>query len=309
MSEDDNISYMDYIQEKLNLKFNKSIIRNTFHDIGLDEKSEEVKKLLLDLKISESSIKRWLREGYEAVSDKKYSFNAPRDEKQLLKLAGFLDIDPMLLISFDHENFAKIFKSLEGNILLGSILKWGKIHKNFMFLYKIFMPIKNFPSNEILELWNSLKETKEEWKTSEFKSSLALGDKEREKVISLKGDKKAKRQVLHLAYKKIKPLKEFEFWQEYKIIIIQPISDLPDFIEENKEKIAKVKSKSLKVVSVINVNGSFAQNIIEDDELFLIKTRFQEPETIFRVASFHNFEFSSNVSDMSGIKKVFDNPC
>ncbi|MEK7433471.1 MAG: hypothetical protein AABZ74_10090 [Cyanobacteriota bacterium] len=304
MSEEQSSFYMDYIQETLNLRFNKSIIRAVFKEKGLDENSEEINNFLSDLKISKSSIKRWLREGYDAVNDKKFSFNSPRDEKQLLKLAGFLDIDPLFLVSFDQDSFSKIFKSLEGNILIGNILKWGKIHRNFMFLYKLFMPLKHFPSEELLDLWNTLKIEKKTWVVKEFFSTLEQGDKEREKVLWIKPNGETKRQLMHLAFKKPKPLAEFEFWQEYKFVIIQPITD---FYETMKEEIEKDLYANL--ISIINVNGSFSHNIVKKGEPFLIKTRFQEPKTAFRISSFHNFDFKESISNFENIKKVFDNPC
>lgn len=287
------------IQESLNLRFNKHIVRAIFEEKNINEDSQEIKEILETLKISYSSIKRWLREGYDD-SDKKYSFNVPRDEKQLLKLAGFLDIDPIILFSLDYQGLSNLFKSIGGNIFIGKYLKLGKIHKNLTFLYKFFDPTKNYPNQELLDTWNTLRKNQTTWFIKKFESNLDPNQKEKEVTICIKPDKNQLRQVFHLAYKKVRPIKNLEFWQEYKVVRIQPKTDYAEFCEPNYQK---------KIIDIFNIVGGNTTIEISKNTPFLIKTRFQEPETKFKIVSLHDFEIDFEDISREKYPSVFESPC
>lgn len=291
---------INYIQEKLNLRFNKYIVRAVFEEKNINEDSQEIQEILETLKISYSSIKRWIREGYDELSDKKYSFNVPRDEKQLLKLAGFLDIDPVILFSINYEGLSEFIKSMEGNIFMGKNLKLGKIHKNLTFLYKIFSPCQEYPNQELLDTWNTLRKNKTNWYIKEFTSTLHPDQREIEKAIRIKPYKENPRQVFHLAYRRIKPIKSFEFWQEYKVVRIQPETDYSEIYDSNYQK---------RIAMIFNILGGHKQIEINKNTDFLIKTRFQEPETKFRIASLHDFEIDFEDVSKENYPSVFEYPC
>lgn len=288
---------MENLADFLKIEFDKKFLRN-ITTIDLEK--------LLRSKFGTSTITRWL--------DLKNS-TSPETAEKMFMLAGILDLDPFLLYRVNYIRWSQFLYDLDGNISIGSVISFGKIHSNLTFLDHYFSPVTDFPMDSILNYWNEKRADRKNWVCFFFQSDLKEKYTEKEQLILIIPSKFTERQVIHFAYKKPKLLTDLEFWQEYKLVFIRPVKDLLYFLETTTEWNTKDKrfqdkaKKDMLVVLVLNIVGGVKFDFIEKNQPFLIKTKFKDPKTEFKVASLHDFELKLIKRKTQSYKEIFEVPC
>lgn len=270
------------IKKFLDIKFNKLLVHKIMTEkyfFDNPNKPEKIRRLK-NLNISIDQYDRWIRDCRKEDSKK----NLPHNKNTLLNLAGVMDIDPFFLYNFYYHKFQDLITSLDNPFII-NMINWNDIHKSLLFILDFLEPSKEFPKKYIYDYWSNSINDKAGWIVKDINKSKI---KDQIQIINVQPDTSIKRQAFHIAYKRTKPLKTLELWQEYKLIVIRPLEDFADYTECNfKRDILKNKIDRVKVVMCFNKSGEFRYSVFNNNSPIQIK--FKDYQCDYKIASFHTF--------------------
>ncbi len=333
LTEKQIILNIDYLKDFLDIKWDSHYLYKFL------SKSPKNKKLA-EARFGKGKIKSWSNSTESKSS-------SPGNSDEFLEFAYMIDMDPFLFYKINYRSWSVFLKSMDGNILIGETINFGEIIKSLKFIDYFFAPSINYPSKKVIENWEKSinKKTKHEIYCYEFESDLQKDEKEEEQRILIKPSNFDNGQVIHFGYNKDKPIigydsdnkpiRMYDFWQEYKFIYIRKIIDVQWFLDkeddwnEEKRNINKYTCKKFRemkegesfsdfkkrainelfIVLIINIIGGIEYELIKKDDSFLMKTRFQEPKTKFKVYSLEKFDLKLVGKKVAGVIEIYENPC